>query len=80
MAKFEKVFDLDNDEQVLVTLEFQETENSEEYNVKVTTSLEGVTISNTYGYNEEEAQLKVFHGYSKKDALKFREATVEIFS
>ena len=41
MAKFAKVFDLDNDEQVLVTLEFQETENSEEYNVKVTTSLEG---------------------------------------
>ena len=56
MAKFAKVFDLDNDEQVLVTLEFQETENS------------------------EEAQLKVFHGYSKKDALEFREATVKMFS
>ena len=80
MAKFAKVFDLDNDEQVLVTLEFQETENSEEYNVKVTTSLEGVTVSNIYGYNDEEAQLQVFHRYSKKDALEFREATVKMFS
>ena len=80
MAKFAKVFDLDNDEQVLVTLEFQETENSEEYNVKVTTSLEEVTVSKINGYNDEEAQLKLFHRYSKKDALEFREVTVKMFS
>jgi hypothetical protein len=70
MGNFAKVFDLENEEQVLVVLGFDNEEDKHE--VKLTTEMVGVSISMSIGCEKEEQAQKIFDEYTIENAQEFR--------
>ena len=70
--KFAKVFDLENDEQVLVVKDY---DNDEEKDiVTVSTDFETARAAMTYKFKNEEVQQKIFDSFDMESAEKFRNA------
>ena len=70
--KFAKVFDLENDEQVLVVKDY---DNDEEKDiVTVSTDFETARAAMTYKFKNEEVQQKMFDSFDMESAEKFRKA------
>lgn len=70
--KFAKVFDLENDEQVLVVKDY---DNDEEKDiVTVSTDFETARAAMTYKFKNEEVQQKMFDSFDMESAEKFRNA------
>lgn len=70
--KFAKVFDLENDQQVLVVKDY---DNDEEKDiVTVSTDFETARAAMTYKFKNEEVQQKMFDSFDMESAEKFRNA------
>lgn len=78
MSKFAKLIELEDGEQVLLTLNYNDEDDN--YEVEVRTDLEGVTASIKLGFNKEDKALNVLGKYSKKDALKYRNQMVTMLT
>jgi hypothetical protein len=78
MSKFAKLIELEDGEQVLLTLNYNDEDDN--YEVEVRTDLEGVTASIKLGFNKEDKALKVLDRYSKEDALKYRNQMVTMLT
>ena len=76
MSKFAKLIELEDGEQVLLTVNYNDEDDN--YEVKVRTDLNGATASIKLGFNEEDKALRVLEKYTKKDATKYREQMVEM--
>jgi hypothetical protein len=76
MSKFAKLIELEDGEQVLLTLNYNDEDDN--YEVKVRTDLNGATASIKLGFNEEDKALELLEKYTKKDATKYREQMVEM--
>ena len=72
--KFAKVFDLENDEQVLVVKDY---DNDEEKDiVRVSTDFDGSRVSLIFSFDDEKSQLKNFDSFDIQKAKDFRD-TIE---
>ena len=76
MSKFAKLIELEDGEQVLLTVNYNDEDDN--YEVKVRTDLNGATASIKLGFNEEDKALKLLEKYTKKDATKYRKQMVEM--
>lgn len=68
--KFAKLFELENDVQVLVRI-YCDNEN-EEYYVEATSEFDGFMADLKYGASSEELARKIFEAYDINIAIKFR--------
>lgn len=69
MAKFAKLIELDNEEQVLLTISYNDDKNVFEASVR--TDLDGFVVQVTFGFSEGHASEFLEH-YSKEQAIAFR--------
>jgi hypothetical protein len=78
MAKFAKLIELDNEEQVLLTVNYNDDDGN--YEVAIRTDLEGCVAQIKLGFNSEEKANKVLETYSQEQAVKFRAEMVAMLS
>jgi len=78
MSKFAKLIELENNEQVLLTLNYNDEDDN--YEVEVRTDLEGVTASIKLGFNEEEKALIMLEKYTEESAIKYRSEMVKMLT
>lgn len=78
MAKFAKLIELDNDEQVLLTVNYNNDDDN--FEVFIRTDLEGCVAQIKLGFDSEEKANKVLETYSLEEAIKFRSEIVAMFS
>ena len=71
MSKFAKLIELENNEQVLLTLNYNDEDDN--FEVEVRTDLKGVTASIKLGFNEEEKALNMLEKYNEDLAIKYRQ-------
>ena len=71
MSKFAKLIELEDGEQVLLTLNYNDEDDN--FEVEVRTDLEGVTASIKLGFNEEEKALNMLEKYNEDSAIKYRQ-------
>ena len=76
--KFAKLFELENDEQVLVS-RFYDAE-SEEYKIRATTDFNGSTAEMATGYFSEEEQEMTFEIFDMELAVAFRKSMEPFFN
>lgn len=78
MAKFAKLIELDNDEQVLLTVNYNDDDDN--FKVFIRTDLEGCVAQIKLGFDSEEKANKVLETYSQEQAVKFRSKMVAMLS
>jgi len=78
MSKFAKLIELENSEQVLLTLNYKDEDDN--FEVEVRTDLEGVTVSIKLGFDEEEKALNMLEKYTEKSAIKYRNEMVKMLT
>lgn len=78
MAKFAKLIELDNDEQVLLTVNHNDDEDN--YEVFIRTDFEGWVAQIKLGFDTKEKAIKVLETYSQEEALKFRSKIAAMLS
>ena len=78
MSRFAKLIELDNDEQVLLTLNYNDEDDN--FEIEIRTDLEGVTASIKLGYDEEFKALETLQKYEKEDAEKYRQQMVTMLT
>ena len=78
LMKFAKLFDLENDEQVLVVKDYDN--DREKDIVTVSTDFEAARAAATYSFKDEETQLKMFDSFDIESAKRFRTAMEADFS
>jgi len=66
MAKFAKIFDLPNDNQVLVTLDYNSDENIN--NITFRSKFKGIDGSVALGYDDKEEAQEVFDKVNQEQA------------
>lgn len=78
MAKFAKVFDLENGEQVLVTACYDPID--EDFKLKMQTEFDGCTMATTeMAFDEGEEAMDVLHGFTMEKARAFRDDMLLLF-
>lgn len=70
MGKFAKVFDLDNGDQVLVSVHYDDQEDK--HKLVMRTDIDGIELEIKLGYEKEDHALKILEGFSQKEAEDFR--------
>jgi len=75
--KFAKLFDLENDNQVLLTIEYKEEENI--YEMVCRANVEGCITQIVRGYKTEEIAVKNMEKFTIEQAIIFRETMISIF-
>jgi hypothetical protein len=70
MSKFAKLIELENDEQVLLTVNYNDSDDTHE--VFIRTDLEGCTTQIKLAFDDEEDAIKMLNSYSNEDAIKHR--------
>lgn len=70
MGKFAKLIELDNEEQVLLTVNYND--DDDKFEVFIRTDLEGCVAQIKLGFDSEEKANKVIQTYSQEQAVKFR--------
>jgi hypothetical protein len=80
--KFAKLFDLENDQQVLLIRSYcyNDEDNSESFDLTIRTDVGDAVAKITYGYNTEEEADKVINEYNENDARMFRVDMEKMFS
>ena len=78
MAKFAKLIELENDEQVLLTVNYNDDDDN--FEVFIRTDLNGCVAQIKLGFDSEEKANKVLETYSKEQAVKFRSEMVAMLS
>ena len=78
MAKFAKLIELDNDEQVLLTVNYNDEDDN--FEVFIRTDFEGCAAQIKLGFDSEEKANKVIETYSQEQAVKFRSKMVAMLS
>lgn len=78
MAKFAKLIELENDEQVLLTV--SHNEDNDNYEVFITTDFEECVAEIKLGFDSKEKAIKVLETYSQEEAVKFRSEIVAMLS
>lgn len=78
MAKFARIIELENDEQVLLLLEEDQYEDT--FNLVVRTDVGPLVGRVTYGFSEEKKALEGLEKYSMDQAITFRKSIVEMFN
>ena len=77
MAKFCRIIELENKEQVLLVKD--DNGENDSYDLKISVNLDDVTITATLGFGEKEDKRdKTFTEYSEKSALAFYKKMVEM--
>ena len=76
MSKFAKLIELKNNEQVLLTLNHDDENDS--FKVEVRTDLEGLTASINLEFDDEEKALNMLEKYTKESAIKYRNEMVKM--
>jgi hypothetical protein len=70
MAKFAKLIELDNQEQVLIYLFYND--DDEVYEMHIRTDFEDLVAQSKMTFKNQEAAIKALEGYSHEKALKYR--------
>lgn len=70
MAKFARLFELENDEQLLVTVEYNQEEDH--YNMNLKTDFKGMSAEIGLGFKKKAKALKAMNDYTQADAVKCR--------
>lgn len=70
MGKFARLFELENDEQVLVTLDYNSEEDKHE--VSIRTDLNNCVANIKAGFKSEDEAIAILERYSIDDAIAFR--------
>lgn len=78
MAKFAKLFELENEEQVLVQLHYDEDDDV--FKLSSTTNVDGTVGSISHGYEKEENAKKGFEKYDLYAAIEFRKTVEEMLA
>jgi len=78
MSKFAKLIELENDEQVLLTLNYNDEDDI--FEVEIRTDLKDVTASIKLGFDEEEKALNMLEIYTEHSAIKFRQQMVTMLT
>jgi hypothetical protein len=78
MGKFAKLIELDFDEQVLLTVGYNDEDDK--YELAIRTDVEGVTAQIKAGFKDEETALKAMNSYNQDNAFKFRNEMVVMLS
>ena len=68
--KFAKLFDLENDIQVLIVKDYDN--DKEKDIVTVSSDFDGAMVSLIFSFNDEETQLKHFDSFNTEEAKEFR--------
>jgi hypothetical protein len=76
--KFAKLFDLDDQTQVLVTRVLEEENEQAPYNIKVATDYRGIYLAAVHGFKEEEKANNMFDKYDLNLAATFFSQAVEM--
>ena len=71
MAKFAKIIELENENQVLLTVDYNDDEDN--FKVKIRTDLDGCVAQISLGFETEEKATNLLHIYSEEKAILFRE-------
>ena len=77
MAKFARLFDIDERTQVLLTRELDKEDKEAPYKLKVATDYRGIYVAVTYGFKDEAKSDKWFEDYTLEKAKTFHSAIVE---
>jgi hypothetical protein len=77
MAKFARLFDIDEQTQVLITRELDEEEKEAPFKLKVATDYRGIYAAVGYGFKEEIKCDQTFETYDLEKAKAFYSAIVE---
>jgi hypothetical protein len=78
MAKFAKLFVIDEESQVLVTRTIEEEDQEAPYKITVATDYRGIYLAAAYGFKEEEKADEMFEQYDLNTAATFFSAAAEI--
>ncbi len=78
MSKFAKLIELENNEQVLLTLNYNDEDDN--FEVEVRTDLKGVAASIKLGFDEEEKALNMLEKYTEESAIKYRNEMVKMLT
>ena len=70
MAKFAKLIEIDNNEQVLLTVNYND--ETEEYETCIRTDFEGVVAQIKLIFKEEQMAIIAMEDYTRDQAIKFR--------
>jgi hypothetical protein len=71
MAKFAKIIELENENQVLLTVDYDDDEDN--YKVRIRTDLDGCVAQISLGFETEEKATNILNIYSQEKAILFRE-------
>ena len=71
MAKFAKIIELKNENQVLLTIDYDDDEDN--FKVKIRTDLDGCVAQISLGFETEEKATNLLNIYSEEKAILFRE-------
>jgi hypothetical protein len=78
MGKFAKIIELAFDEQVLLTVNYDDVDDN--YELVMRTDVEGVNISLKLVFKDEDSALNAMDSYNSINAYKFRNEVVVKFS
>ena len=78
MTKFAKIVELEQDEQVLLTINYNHKDD--DWDVVIRTDFEGIATQLTLDFDTKEEAVEVLENYSKKEALELRESMERVFS
>lgn len=78
MSKFAKLIELENDEQVLLTVDYNDEDDM--YEVAIRTDFEGLVASIKLGFKEENKALETLKKYNEDSAVKFRQQMETMFT
>ena len=73
--KFAKIFDLENGEQILVVMQYDDEQNT--HDLVVSTNIEGTKLDLTFSFESEEDLESYFNNLNTEYAVKFRAAMIE---
>ncbi|WP_299163305.1 hypothetical protein [uncultured Tenacibaculum sp.] len=76
MAEFARLFELPNNNQVLLTLEYDNEDNS--FEIKVRSEINGATASLSFGFDTEEKALKMLEEFNLLNAKNARNEMMNV--
>ena len=78
MKQFAKIFELENQEQVLVLRDYHA--QIDEYYLIVRTDIAGISFETKFVFDEEAKQIAAFKKFSKNDAITIRRSGIELYN
>lgn len=76
--KFARLFELEDQQQVLLKSEYNEKDKS--FILKLSTYIKGVTTSTDFSFSSEEESIIAMNKFTLEQAIKFRRSLVGVFT